>query len=260
MKATVEVLEDAGYRVILPPEALCCGRPLYDYGMLDTAKGLWARVLEVLCPHVQAGTTVVGVEPSCVAAFRDELPGLLPHDEHALRLSRQTLTLGELLIAVGYEPPRLERKALVHRHCHHEAVMGTSSERQLLEAMGLGLEVLDSGCCGMAGSFGFKSAHYDLSVAIGEHRLLPMVCDAGKETLLVADGFSCRTQIQHLTRRRALHTAEVVHMAMHGTSDASTKAYANVGARRPSAAESLLLAVAALGALAGLRTARRREG
>lgn len=173
MKATAEVLEDAGYRVIVPPEALCCGRPLYDYGMLATAKGFWARVLEVLRPHVRAGTKLVGVEPSCVAAFRDELPGLLPHDEDAMRLSRQTLTLGEFLIGVGYEAPRLERRALVHGHCHQEAVIGTSAERQLLEGMGLGVEVLDSGCCGMAGAFGFEKGHYDTSVAIGEHRLCP---------------------------------------------------------------------------------------
>ncbi len=218
MKATVEALEDAGYRVAVPKEHLCCGRPLYDYGMLDTAKLFWKRMLHVMAPHLRAGTKVVGVEPSCVAAFRDELPNLMPDDEDALRLSKQVLTLPEFLceVAEGWEPPRLERKAIVHAHCHHEAVMGTDAEVEVLRKLGLDLDVLDSGCCGMAGSFGFESEHYDVSVAVGERRLLPAVRDAPGDSLIVANGFSCKTQISELTDRRALHTAQVLAMAREG--------------------------------------------
>jgi FAD/FMN-containing dehydrogenase/Fe-S oxidoreductase len=215
MKATVEALEEAGYRVVVPMEHLCCGRPLYDYGMLDTAKVFWKRMLRVMAPHLRAGTKIVGVEPSCVAAFRDELPGLMPDDEDALRLSKQVLTLPEFLceVADGWQPPRLERHAIVHGHCHHEAVMGMDAEEKLLREIGLDVEVLDSGCCGMAGSFGFEFEHYDISVAVGERRLLPSVRDAPADALIVADGFSCKTQIAELTDRRALHTAQVLAMA-----------------------------------------------
>src|SRR5919198_3451341 len=196
MKATTVALEGAGFHVIVPMENLCCGRPLYDYGMLDTARLFWRRMLDVLRPHIQAGVHVVGVEPSCVASFRDELPNMLPHDEDAKRLSLQTLTLPEFLDAHapdGWEPPRLNRRALVHGHCHHETIMGMDAEQKLLERMGLDFEVLDSGCCGMAGSFGFEHDHYDISVAIGERRLLPAAREASPETVLIPDGVSCKT-------------------------------------------------------------------
>jgi Fe-S oxidoreductase len=169
---------------------------------------------------VREGTKVVGVEPSCVAAFRDELPNLLPHDEDARRLTRNTLTLAEFLVnEANYEPPRLDREALVHGHCHHEAIMGVSSEQDLYERLGLDFEFLDSGCCGLAGSFGFEREHYDVSMKIGERRLLPAVRDADPQTLLIADGFSCKTQVEHATDRRALHTAQILKMALdHGES------------------------------------------
>jgi FAD/FMN-containing dehydrogenase/Fe-S oxidoreductase len=215
LKATVEALEDAGYHVVVPGEQLCCGRPLYDYGMLDTAKLFWRRMLAAMAPHLRAGTKIVGVEPSCVAAFRDELPNLFPDDEDAGRLAAQVMTLPEFLceVAEDWRPPRLEREAIVHGHCHHEAVMGFDAERELLEKLGLDVEVLDSGCCGMAGSFGFEADHYDISVAVGERRLLPAVREAPESALIVADGFSCKTQIAELTDRRALHTAQVLAIA-----------------------------------------------
>jgi FAD/FMN-containing dehydrogenase/Fe-S oxidoreductase len=220
IKATVEALEDAGFRVEIPAERLCCGRPLYDYGMLDTARLLWRRTLAALHPYVRDGVPIVGVEPSCVAAFRDELPNLFPNDEDAKRLSQQTLTLGEFLVRHAPEdwrPPRLERKAIVHAHCHHEAAIGFDAEPELLERMGLDFEVLDSGCCGMAGSFGFERDHYDISVAIGERRLLPAARDAAGDTLVIADGFSCKTQVHELTERRPLHLAQVMKLAReHG--------------------------------------------
>jgi FAD/FMN-containing dehydrogenase/Fe-S oxidoreductase len=226
MVAAVEVLEDAGYRVEVPTRPLCCGRPLYDYGMLDAAKLLLRRLVRTLRPWVRDGAYVVGVEPSCVATFRDELPNLLPRDQDAKRLSEQTLTLAEFLRdhAPDWEPPRLDRRAVVHGHCHQEAVMGMDAELELYERMGLDAELLDSGCCGLAGSFGFERQHYDISVAIGERRLLPAVRDAGDETLLLADGFSCKTQIEELTGRRAIHTAEVVRMALPDRASAASPA------------------------------------
>jgi Fe-S oxidoreductase len=184
--------------------------------MLDTAKLFWRRTLEVLRPQIQSGVHLVGVEPSCVAAFRDELPNLLPHDEDAKRLSLQTLTLSEFLrdhAPDHWAPPRLERKAIVHRHCHHQATMGFGADREMLERIGLDFEVLDSGCCGMAGSFGFESSHYDISTRIGERRLLPAVRAAPNDTLVIADGFSCKTQVAELTDRRPLHLAQVMRMA-----------------------------------------------
>jgi Fe-S oxidoreductase len=221
MKAAVEVMEAAGYRVIVPQQALCCGRPLYDYGMLDTARVFLNRLVETLSPYVREGIHVVGVEPSCVATFRDELPNMLPHDEDAKRLSQQTLTLNEFLVreAKDYEPPKLHRKALVHGHCHQEAIMKMTAEQELLQKIGLDFEILDSGCCGLAGSFGFEKEHYDISMKVGERRLLPAARDAEKDTLIISDGFSCKTQIEHATNRRALHTAQVIRMAMqHGRS------------------------------------------
>jgi FAD/FMN-containing dehydrogenase/Fe-S oxidoreductase len=216
MKAAVTALEDAGFRVEVPEPALCCGRPLYDYGMLDTAKLFWRRTLDALAPQIRLGVPVVGVEPSCVAAFRDELPNLMPHDEDAKRLSLQALTLAEFLQrhAPDWDAPRLERKAIVHGHCHQKATMGMSAEESLYKRLGLDFEVLDSGCCGLAGSFGFERDHDEISRQIGERRLMPAVREAGEGTIVIADGFSCKTQIEQMTERRALHTAQVIEMAL----------------------------------------------
>jgi Fe-S oxidoreductase len=210
------VLEAAGFRVIVPEGFVCCGRPLYDYGMLDTAKLFWRRMLSELRPQLRAGVPIVGLEPSCVAAFRDELPNLLPTDLDAKRLKGLVLTLSEFVDqhASDWDLPKLNRKAIVHGHCHQEAVMGMSSEEKVYERMGLDFEILDSGCCGLAGSFGFEQGHHEISVEIGEQRLLPAVREAAEETLIVADGFSCKTQIEQLSDRRALHTAQLLEMAL----------------------------------------------
>jgi Fe-S oxidoreductase len=215
MSAT-EVLEHAGYRVIVPQEHLCCGRALYDYGMLETAKKLWHKTFRAIGAAVEEGVPVVGIEPSCTAAFRDELPGLFPEHELAQKLSKQTFTLAEFLIehADGYEPPRLDRKAILHGHCQHKAIMGIDCERRMLEKMGLDIDELDSGCCGMAGSFGFEAGKYDISQAVGERVLLPRVREAAPDTLIVADGFSCREQIVQSTEREAMHLAQVIHLAL----------------------------------------------
>ena len=212
--AAVEALEDAGCHVVIPQEHLCCGRPLYDYGMLSLARRYANRVVSHLRDEIRAGTPVVGIEPSCVAVFKDELKKLKTLDEDAARLSKQTFHLSEFLAQEEYGPPPLPGKALLHGHCHHKATGGISPEKQLLEKMGLEVEELDSGCCGMAGGWGYEPDHYDVSVACGERVLLPKVREASPETLIVADGFSCRSQIEQCdTGRDGMHIAEVIKLA-----------------------------------------------
>jgi FAD/FMN-containing dehydrogenase/Fe-S oxidoreductase len=221
-QAAVEVLEAAGYRVTIPERPLCCGRPLYDWGMLDRAERLLRQILDTLRPQIAAGIPVIGLEPSCVAVFRDELLGLFPDDTDAKRLSQQTFLLSEFLVNERYTPPKLPRKAVVHGHCHHKAIMTMAAEEKILDGLGLEYDVLASGCCGMAGAFGFERGdHYDVSIKAGERVLLPAVRAAAPETLVVADGFSCREQIAQTTDRRALHLAQLLQMALHEGSEAS---------------------------------------
>jgi FAD/FMN-containing dehydrogenase/Fe-S oxidoreductase len=258
-RAAVEVIEAAGFQVTIPSRSLCCGRPLYDFGMLDTAKAMIRQVLDVLRPEIEAGTPIVGLEPSCVAVFRDEMMNLFPMDEDAKRLSANTFILSEFLTkkAPDFRLPRLQRKAIVQKHCHHEHVMKFDAENALLRKMGLDYELLDSGCCGMAGSFGFEAGHYDVSVAVGERRLLPAVREASPETLIIADGFSCREQIAGLTNRGALHVAQVIQMAMRegprGPGDqVPERSYEPLGKWEPAPTLATVGAVAAIGMLTGL--------
>jgi FAD/FMN-containing dehydrogenase/Fe-S oxidoreductase len=219
--AAVDVLEHAGFRVTIPDQPFCCGRPLYDYGLLDTAKAWLVDILAALAPAIDAGVPIVVLEPSCAAVFRDEMREILPANERAKRLSKQTFTLGEFL-ADRVDPaalPRLHRRAIVHGHCHHKAVIKMDADERVLKAMELDYELLDSGCCGMAGSFGFESGHYDVSRKVGELVLLPAVRRAAAETLVIADGFSCREQIAQETDRRALHLAEVLALALRDGAD-----------------------------------------
>ena len=261
-KAAVEVLEAAGFQVVVPNKSLCCGRPLYDFGMLDTAKGLLREILDTLRPEIEASIPVVGLEPSCVAVFRDEMMNLFPMDEDAKRLSANTFILSEFLEkkAPGFRLPRLKRKALVQKHCHHEHVMKFDAENSVLKKLGLDYELLDSGCCGMAGSFGFESGHYDVSVAVGERRLLPAVRAADPDTLVIADGFSCREQIAGLTGRGALHLAQVIQMAMHEGPEGPPRelpemSYQPLGKWEPAPSLAATVAVVGLGVLAGLGVA-----
>ncbi|MFL6213736.1 MAG: FAD-binding and (Fe-S)-binding domain-containing protein [Blastocatellia bacterium] len=214
--AAVEVLEAAGFRVEVPRASLCCGRPLYDFGMLDKAESLLSEILDALRPAIRAGVPVVGLEPSCVAVFRDELINLFAHDEDARRLSHQIFLFSEFLEkqAIDFKLPRLPQHAIVHGHCHHKAVMKMDDEARILDRLGLEYDLLDSGCCGMAGSFGFEREHYDVSIAVGEYELLPHIRRAPKDALIIADGFSCREQIAQTTDRRALHLAEVIAAAL----------------------------------------------
>lgn len=214
--AATELLEGLGYEVALPDRPLCCGRPLYDWGMLDAAKELWQRTFASLRPEIAAGTPVIGLEPACVSAFRDELVGLFPSEERAQRLSQQTMFLTEFLDreADGATWPKIGGRALVQVHCHHHAVLDAEAEQRTLERLGIDHEILPSGCCGMAGSFGFEAEKYDVSLAAAERVLLPRLRAAAPETLVLADGFSCREQIEQGSGRDTLHIAEILARAM----------------------------------------------
>jgi Fe-S oxidoreductase len=218
--AAVETLEAAGFDVAVPERPLCCGRPLYDYGMLTLARRQLRQILGALRDEIQAGTPVVALEPSCGAVFRDELLEMLPADEDAKRLARLTCSLGELLDreAPDFAPPPLRRHALVHLHCHQKATSDTACDLRVLERLGLDVEVLESGCCGLAGSFGYEAGEpYDVSMKAGERVLLPAVRDADSQTLVVTDGFSCRSQIEHGAERGAMHLAQVAQAALRAS-------------------------------------------
>jgi Fe-S oxidoreductase len=215
--AAVEVLEAAGFNVIVPKQSLCCGRPLYDFGMLNTAKKMLQQIMDTLYDEIRDGVPIVGLEPSCVAVFRDELHNLFPHNEQASRLSVQVFTLGEFLQkkAPDFKIPELKKKAIVHGHCHHKSIMKMDCEKAVLTKTGLDFEALPTSCCGMAGYFGYeKGEHYDVSVKAGEQLLLPKVREADKTTVIITDGFSCREQIEQETDRKGLHLAQVLQMAL----------------------------------------------
>ena len=216
-RSAVEVLEAARVRVIVPNTLLCCGRPLYDYGMLPTAKRLLSHVVDTLRTQIRDGVPVVGLEPSCLSVFRDELRNLFPHDEDAIRLSQQTFMLSEFLVhrLPDYRPPRLQGTVLLHGHCHDKSVLDFDAEKALLERMGLSVEAPESGCCGLAGSFGYEAGDkYRVSMTAAERVLLPAVRTASADTYVVTDGFSCSTQISTGTGRRPLHVAELLHQAL----------------------------------------------
>ncbi len=215
--AAVDVLEHAGFEVVIPDKALCCGLTWISTGQLSTAKRVLGRTVAALAPEVRAGVPVVGLEPSCTATFRHDLGELFPHDQDAKRLTEHTYTLAEVLRehAPGWEPPAMPRQAVVQTHCHQGAVMGTSADEELMAAGSIDADMLDSGCCGLAGNFGFTEGHHEVSIAAAERVMLPAIRDASPETIVMADGFSCRTQIGYGSRREALHLAEVLAMAIH---------------------------------------------
>jgi Fe-S oxidoreductase len=212
--AGARVLADAGHHVVIPRKDLCCGRPLYDYGMLDRAKKLLERDLRELRDDVEAGTPIVGLEPSCVAVFRDELPDLLHGRDDAKRLSGQVVTLAEHLAKLeGWSPPRIDGALLVQRHCHHASVMGFRADEALLRRTGADVRILEQGCCGMAGGFGFERDHYDVSMRIARQGVLGAIERDGGGATLVADGFSCRTQVEQGLGRAPKHLAQLLDEA-----------------------------------------------
>jgi len=170
-----------------------------------------------LVPYISAGTPMVVLEPSCCSVFRDEMRNLMPDSPEARELCENTFTLSEFLQkkVPGYQPPTVKRQAIVQGHCHHKAIMRLKEERALMKKMELDYQVLESGCCGMAGAFGYEGQEkYQVSVACGERALLPEVRKAGISTIVMADGFSCKEQIAQETKRNALHLAEVLQMGL----------------------------------------------
>jgi FAD/FMN-containing dehydrogenase/Fe-S oxidoreductase len=222
--SAVTVLEAAGFRVVTPPRTVCCGLTWISTGQLATAKRVLKRSLRTIAPYLRAGLPVVGLEPSCTAVLRADAADLLGPDLDAQRLRAQTVTLAELLQERAADfAPRLSTtdgtrpKAIVQTHCHQHAVLGFEPDKQAMERIGLDATVLDSGCCGLAGDFGMTREHRDVSLACAERVLLPAVRDAKPGTLVLADGFSCRTQIDGAhTGRRAVHLAEALAAAVRG--------------------------------------------
>ena len=213
LDAAARVLRSAGFRVVFPRRHICCGRPLYDFGFLDHARRYLDDVLSRLAPQIDAGMPFIVLEPSCASVLLEELLNFYPKDERANRLSKQTYLLADFLAehAPNWQPPSLAgREIVLHGHCHHKAVFNMKAERTLLEQTGAQVTMLDSGCCGMAGPFGFESDKYAVSQTLGERVLLPAVRAAGPDTVVVTDGFSCREQIAQGTSRRAVHVAEVL--------------------------------------------------
>ena len=214
-RAALEVLQSAGFNVMVPQGHLCCGRPLYDFGLLNEAKEYLENVMSVLTKQIVAGIPIVVLEPSCASVFRDELRNLFPHDERAIKLRNQTFLLSEFLERYAPEfAPQLSQKVLLHGHCHHKSIMGIGAEESVLKKTGADLQSIDSGCCGMAGPFGFEKEKYQVSQAVGERMLLPAVRNTPENALIVSDGFSCREQIHQATGRKALHLAEALQLAL----------------------------------------------
>jgi FAD/FMN-containing dehydrogenase/Fe-S oxidoreductase len=211
--SAAKLLTAAGTSVQIPQRHVCCGRPLYDFGFLDQARGYLLNILDQFEPQIAAGIPVVMLEPSCASVFRDELINFFPHDERAIRLSRQTVMLSEILAqrAANWQAPQLPgRRIIVHGHCHQKSIMTMKDDMKLLRSTGAEVELLDSGCCGMAGPFGFERDKFEVSQALAERVLLPAVRAAGERDLLVSNGFSCREQIAQNTPRTAVHLAEVL--------------------------------------------------
>jgi FAD/FMN-containing dehydrogenase/Fe-S oxidoreductase len=211
-EAAHQVLSDAGFTVKVLQRHVCCGRPLYDFGMLDKAKQYLTDAMDALAEEISTGTPIVVLEPSCASVFRDEAVNLMPDDPRTAKLRRQTVLLSEFLRqnAPGYVPAKTQQKILVHMHCHHRAIFNMKDEVSVLNATGGDVNVLDSGCCGMAGPFGFEKKSYAVSQTLGERVLLPAVRSAEAGTVIVTDGFSCREQIAQNTGKRAVHLAEVL--------------------------------------------------
>ena len=267
--ACVEAIEEAGWQVIMPAEHVCCGRPLYDYGFLDQAKHYLRQVLDQLREPIRAGIPVVGMEPSCLAVFKDELIKILPHDDDAARLAGNAYHFGEFFRAFGIAPPRFAgggpAQAVLWGHCHHRATGGVDSEQQVLEQMGVRTESVVGGCCGLAGSWGFEDGKWQLSQDCGEQAFLPAARSAPADAVVVANGFSCQTQLEQApgTGRQAMHLAQVMALARSGASTRGSRRDASVRPAPPLRTRLARTAPAALAALAAaavpaVRLARRR--
>nr|WP_206687003.1 MULTISPECIES: FAD-binding and (Fe-S)-binding domain-containing protein [Microbacterium] len=208
--ATIAVLEDAGYSVRIPDEDLCCGLTWISTGQLDGARRRLAKLLDALGPFAAAGTPIVGIEPSCTAVLRGDLVDLFPDDARASAVAGATRTLAEALEAAAWQPPRRDGlEVVVQPHCHQYSVMGFQADRELLAQAGVRVTEL-AGCCGLAGNFGMELGHYETSVKVADHALLPAIAQMGEDAILLADGFSCRTQASQLAGASAVTLAELL--------------------------------------------------
>jgi Fe-S oxidoreductase len=214
--AAARLLEAAGYEVVVPRRPLCCGRPLYDWGYLDEAKALWEETFVALKDVIAQRIPLIGLEPACTSAFKDELPALFPDRPDARHLSEQVLQFGDFVAANidRFPDPRTGGEALLQVHCHHHAVIGFDREAAILARLGIAVERPPQGCCGMAGAFGFAEETRDISIRIGEREILPAVRQAKPDTLILADGFSCREQIEQETGRSTVHLAQLLEQRM----------------------------------------------
>jgi len=216
--AAVTVLEDAGYRVVIPEGSPCCGLTWISTGQLTAAERILKRTAAQLAPALRSGIPMVVLEPSCAAVFRSDAPELLPDDAEIALLADRTRTLAELLDGTDdWSPPAIDRKAVVQPHCHQHAVLGSSPDERIMRKAGIDATPLE-GCCGLAGNFGFEAGHLDVSLAVAEHALLPAVRDAAASQVILADGFSCRTQVEQAGGgRTAMHLAELLAAGIQGT-------------------------------------------
>jgi Fe-S oxidoreductase len=212
LSAAVDVLERGGFEVAIPERRLCCGRALYDWGFLDRAKRLLEDVLDCLAEEIAAGTPIVMLEPACASVFKDELVNLLGNRGDAVKLSKQTHYFADFIAAHRdrFPEPRRGGRALVQVHCHQYAIFGFDSGKALLDWLEVDAERPPQGCCGMAGAFGMAKETYETGQAIGERMLLPRVRNLDAETLVLADGFSCREQIEFHGGQRTLHLAQLL--------------------------------------------------
>jgi len=210
--AAVRVLEAAGFEVLLPERPVCCGLTWLSTGQLPAARRRLRRSLATVAPVVDAGIPMLVLEPSCAALFRSDAVELLPGDAAAQLVAQQTVTLAELLhrYAPDWRPPDVGGAAALQVHCHQHAVMGASADAALLRATGASANVLDGGCCGLAGNFGFERGHFEVSRKVAEHGVLPALAAAPPDAAIVADGFSCRTQLEQLAGLRSMHLAELL--------------------------------------------------
>jgi Fe-S oxidoreductase len=222
-QAAVRILEALGYSVVLAERTGCCGRPAISKGLLPTARKWARRNVDALLPYAQKGVPIIGTEPSCLLTFRDEYPELL-RDEDSKTLAGQTFLLDELLATLAAEDPEqvaalfrddVEREVLLHAHCHQKAIVGPEPTLRMLNLVpGYRASLVETSCCGMAGSFGFEAEHYEISKAMGSLKLFPAVEAVSAETAIAITGVSCRQQIGPFTSRPPRHAIELVAEAL----------------------------------------------
>ncbi|MFM0262694.1 FAD-binding and (Fe-S)-binding domain-containing protein [Paraburkholderia sediminicola] len=216
-QAAADVLTQMGWHVVLPKNRLCCGRPLYDFGLLDRARELLTTILDDLGEDIAAGVPLVGLEPGCLSVFKDELLKQFPGHALATQLSAQTFLFSDFVARQPFDWPTLAADVVMHGHCHQKALFGMQGDTALLNKLGVKWKLLDTGCCGMAGSFGFNEEHHALSEKIGEDTLFPAVraaAAANGETIVLTNGFSCREQIEQGTGQHTMHIAQLAQRAL----------------------------------------------